>query len=90
MYDAQAIATAFRQKELVKLPANPESVSDPKDHLGKLIDKKYKRKYLHTVHNAEIAQHIRITTLAKAISFAPHPPFASTVKKTLSKGKKSG
>ena len=79
MYDAKAIATAFKQNTLLKLPSNPEDVPDPKGCLGKLIEKKYERNYLHTVHNAEIAKHIRVSQLAKAVSFAPHPLFTARI-----------
>ncbi|MBZ5674180.1 MAG: DUF4276 family protein [Acidobacteriia bacterium] len=83
LYDAQAIADAFKQKELVPLPANPETVQDPKEHLGDLIWKQYRKQYLHTAHNQQIAKRIRVEALNRAGSFGPHPPFIDRVKADL-------
>lgn len=37
LYDARAIAAAFRQRPLPPLPGNPEILRDPKRHLSDLV-----------------------------------------------------
>ena len=88
MYDPEAIATAFKQTKLIKLPANPEGIKDAKEHLGKLIWKHYHKIYLHTAHNEQIAKRVRIASLSKAKSFAPHPLFVAQIKADLKNLKK--
>jgi hypothetical protein len=83
LYDAQAIADAFKQNEPVPLPANPEVVPDPKGHLGELIWRQYRKQYLHTAHNQQIANRIRVDALNRAGSFGPYPPFIERVKADL-------
>jgi hypothetical protein len=43
LYDASAIASAFRERLLPPLPGNPESLQDPKKYLGDLIKKKIRQ-----------------------------------------------
>ena len=83
LYDAGAIAEAFCENQLPRLPGNPESLPDPKKHLRDLVWKKYRKDYLNTVHNALIAHHIDASLLSRSRSFAPHFVFAATVKRML-------
>jgi hypothetical protein len=83
LYDAQAIAEAFKKVDLLTLPANPEMIQDPKEHLGDLIWKQYGKRYLHTAHNEQIAKRVRLESLSRAGSFGPHPPFIERVKADL-------
>jgi hypothetical protein len=83
LYDALAIATAFREKKRPRLPGHPESLSDPKKHLRDLVRKLYRKEYLNTIHNPKIAKHIDVTFLKRSGSFAPHIAFTARVKHTL-------
>lgn len=80
LYDSHAIASAFRERRDPKTPGQPESLSDPKKYLRHLVHKCYRKEYLHTVHNAQIAKHIDTSHLTRSPSFAPHFAFAQTVK----------
>jgi hypothetical protein len=83
LYDAKAIASAFRETKAFKPPGNPEDLEDPKRTLGDLVWNKYRKNYLNTVHNAQIAKHANLSLLKKSKSFAPHPPFVAQVKDRL-------
>ena len=80
MYDARAIAVAMREHSQPRLPANPEALDDPKEELGRIIKKAYGKQYLHTVHNARIAQALDPKRLSRARSFGPHPRFVEAMK----------
>jgi Domain of unknown function (DUF4276) len=80
LYDAAAIAAAFRERGHARLPGNPESISDPKRHLRDLVWKKYRKEYLNTVHNVLIAKRINLKLLRSSQSFAPHVAFATAVR----------
>ncbi|MBZ5668231.1 MAG: DUF4276 family protein [Acidobacteriia bacterium] len=83
LYDGAAIAAAFMENQQPRLPGNPESLLDPKEHLRDLIWRKYGKQYLNTVHNARIGKHIDVRLLSRSASFAPHPLFAATVRRML-------
>lgn len=83
LYDGKAIAAAFNEREEVKLPANPESLLDPKKHLRDLIWRKYRKEYLNTIHNARIAEHIDVSLLGRSASFTPHFAFTTAVRRGL-------
>lgn len=80
LYDAAALAAAFNERRLLSLPANPESVINPKEYLGRLIWAKYRKRYLHTLHNAKIAQYISTSALGSSKSFIPHSEFVERIK----------
>jgi hypothetical protein len=79
LYDPRAIAAAFNQTRLPSLPGNPESLLDPKKHLTDLIWKKYRKIYLNTLHNAQIAKHLNVQLLRRSRSFLPHYRFSGIV-----------
>jgi hypothetical protein len=83
LYDSHAIASAFREKRVPKIPGQPESLDDPKKCLRDLVHKTYGKVYLHTVHNARIAKYIDTSLLTRAQSFAPHFAFTTAVKNML-------
>jgi hypothetical protein len=85
LYDAAAIAAAFREHQLPKVPGNPENLADPKKHLRDLVWRKYKKHYLNTIHNAVIASHIKVALLEKSGSFAPHVVFTKSLKARLNR-----
>lgn len=83
LYDSRAIAAAFHEHALPRLPENPEALMDPKKHLGELVWKRYRKKYLNTVHNAQIAEHIDVALLDGCPSFAPHFGFTRAIRDML-------
>lgn len=83
LYDAAAIAAAFRQHRVVKIPGDPERLQDPKSHLRQLIRTAYGREYLNTVHNVQIAKCLDIQRLKKSQSFSPHFGFTAAVKRMI-------
>jgi Domain of unknown function (DUF4276) len=83
LYDRQAIAKAFKEHRLPKLPGNPESLADPKKHLRDLVRKSYRKEYLNTVHNAQIAKHISAQSLRTSPSFFPHFAFSANIRAAL-------
>lgn len=83
LYDSRAIAAAFNEDAMARLPGDPESLLDPEKHLRDLIWRKYRKDYLNTVHNAQIAKHIDVSLLKRSASFAPHPVFVAKVKELL-------
>jgi len=80
LYDRNAIARAFRENRLPQIPGNPEALMDPKSHLYELIRRTYRKEYLHTVHNAQIAKNVDITLLRRSRSFLPHFAFVTAVR----------
>lgn len=80
LYNAAAIASAFRQHRVAKVPGDPEQLSDPKKHLRRLIRATYGKEYLNTVHNIQIAKHLDVKQLKRSRSFCPHFGFAEAVK----------
>jgi hypothetical protein len=80
LYDGAAIAGAFNERATPRVPGDPETLVDPKRFLHDLIWRSYHKQYLNTVHNALIASRIDLRRLRSSTSFAPHPPFAATVK----------
>jgi Domain of unknown function (DUF4276) len=83
LYDAAAIAAAFRQAQIPRLPGNPEALPDPKKYLRALIRKKYRKEYLNTVHNGAIAKHVDPASLRRCGSFAPQFAFTRDVTTTI-------
>ncbi len=83
LYDGQAIAKTFKGQNMPKLPGNPESILDPKKYLRDLVRKSYRKEYLNTIHNAQIASRIKPQSLRKSQSFLPHFGFSSRVKTML-------
>jgi hypothetical protein len=83
LYDGRAIASAFKEVQQPKLPADPESLLHPKKHLRELVWKKYRKDYLNTVHNTLIANRVDVALLKRSRSFSPHWAFTAAVRKML-------
>lgn len=81
LYDAEAIAKAFRERKNPKLPGNPEELLDPKKYMRDLIWKSYRKEYLNTLHNQLIARHVHVSALSRCDSFQPHITFTKSLKK---------
>jgi hypothetical protein len=79
LYDADAIAKAFKERKKPRLPHDPERLPDAKGFLGKLVDKEYSKQYLNTQHNELIAKHVSISLLRRSQSFAPHLNFVEAL-----------
>lgn len=71
--DPAALKAVFGLKKLPKCPANPENVDDPKEFLRDLIWRTSgkTRRYINTVHNRKIAEHISLAALSKCEAFVP-------------------
>lgn len=83
LYDAAAIASAFRETRQPKLPADPESLKDAKKTLSDLVQKTYRKTYLNTIHNQIIAKHMDVGSLRACKSFSPHRPFVASVRRMI-------
>ena len=75
--DAAALRTVFRMAREPKLPANPESVADPKKKLYSVVWKGSGKRYVNTIHNSSIAAEISIANVKRCRSFQPYPPFVA-------------
>jgi hypothetical protein len=83
LYDPNAIAAVFRRGKFPRLPGDPESLVDPKRHLGELVWRTYRKDYLNTIHNPQIASKIDVARLNGCVSFAPYPGFSEIVRTAL-------
>lgn len=75
LVDPAALKAVFNMPRIPKVSAKPESISDPKEHLGMLVSKHSKTKYLNTAHNKKIARAINKDSLSRCPSFAQFPKF---------------
>lgn len=75
LYDARAIAQAFNEHKIPRVPGNPELINDPKHFLAEIISKFYRKQYINTKHNSKIAGFIDLNKLRKCASFSPLPAF---------------
>ena len=79
--DAKALKNTFKMRKQPKVPAKPETVADPKEHLADLVARHSKTKFLNTVHNKKIANAVGLSALKRCPSFAAYPPFIKPPKK---------
>jgi hypothetical protein len=89
LYDGRAIAAAFRETKHPKLPGNPEALGDPKTYLRDVVWATYRKDYLTTVHNPQIAKNIDLSRLKQSGSFAPYPAFSAAIRDALGRGRSS-
>ncbi len=75
LFDPNAIKEVFGGREDAKITGNPENLSDPKKYLEELVWKKYRKRYLHTIHNEKLADKISLSKLENAHSFGAHKAF---------------
>lgn len=71
--DADALRAAFHLKKRPKCPANPELVADPKRYLEQLVWKASEKtkRYVNTIHDVRIAEHLGIPSVRKCKAFKP-------------------
>lgn len=79
--DATALRNVFSMKKQPKLPARPERIRSPKEHLRALVWKASKKHYVNTIHNRRIASSMLIESLEVCKSFAPYPRFLQDMRK---------
>ena len=73
--DAEAIRQVFNMKKTPKVPANPESVSNPKEKLRDVVWAGAEKKYINTIHNEKIASALELSKINTLKSFRPYPIF---------------
>lgn len=73
--DTEAICTIFNIRKKIKLKTKPELIMRPKEELRDIVWRYGQKRYLHTIHNRKIAQHISIDRLNACKSFIAYPPF---------------
>jgi hypothetical protein len=80
--DANALRGSFNLKKRPKSVANPESIADPKRFLEAMIwsHSEKKKRYVNTIHNVRIAEHIDVSALRKCSAFRPFEKFWADLK----------
>lgn len=75
--DNSAVTQALKLQRPMKAQANPETVSDPKRLLARIVRERSGDRitYLNTVHNRAIATHIQIPNLRRCVSFRQFEEF---------------
>lgn len=67
--DAEAIQHVFSLPKKPKKIVNCESVASPKEHLADLVWLNDKKRYVNTIHNKRISEHISLENLKRCSSF---------------------
>ncbi len=80
MSDSEAIKRVFSLKRAPNLTGNPESIVSPKEKLESLVWRLSgkRRRYINTVHNAEIAKLTAISSLRRCSAFHEFERFVRT------------
>jgi len=75
--DSNALTKTFKIQNNIKDQINnPETIKDPKKHIGELVRKNCNIRYVNSIHNKKIAQEICIDELSrKCRSFKPFQDF---------------
>jgi hypothetical protein len=75
--DPKALKMTFNLQRLPSCPANPERIRRPKEYLRELIWKasNHSKRYVNTIHNDRIAQHVSLPSLRKCRAFLPLQTF---------------
>jgi hypothetical protein len=75
--DPKALKTTFNLQKLPACPGNPGRIRDPKEYLRDLIWKtsNKSKRYVNTIHNTRIAQHVSVSALRKCKAFLPLQAF---------------
>jgi len=71
--DHEAIKKAMKLTGPVNKIANPEALQNPKEHLARLvyIRSDHKKRYINSIHNAQIAAACTATKLNRCSSYVP-------------------
>jgi Domain of unknown function (DUF4276) len=77
--DHQAIFSAMKLVDNLGQIANPESLQNPKEYLGRLIYSRSRKKtrYVNAIHNAKIAALCKSNNLRRCPSYIPFHDFIS-------------
>lgn len=75
--DPLALKQTFGMNRVPNVPAHPETVRDPKEHLRDIVWRYCKKHYINTIHNKRIARETRIDRLSVCCSFLPYPEFVA-------------
>jgi len=67
--DEVAIQKAFTLSKTPKRIADCERVQSPKERIGKIVWQIGKKRYLNTVHNKKIAEHLELDNIRRCKSF---------------------
>lgn len=74
--DSNALRSVFRMRTAPAVPRNPETITNPKEHLAGLVSRNSKTRYVNTIHNRKIAAAIQIELVKdRCPSFARYPQF---------------
>jgi hypothetical protein len=69
------IARAFKEPRAPKVIGIPDQINSPKEYLSKLITRTYDRRYVNTIHNERIAEHIDVSRLLRVRALANYSPW---------------
>lgn len=67
--DRDAIRFAFSLERAPKYINDSESIHSPKEYIAKLVYEIGKKRYLNTVHNKKISEHVTLDNLRRCTSF---------------------
>jgi hypothetical protein len=75
--DPAAVREVFKLKRLPKVPANPETINDPKGRLTGIVwfGSEKSRRYVNAIHNVKIAERVSVGALKRCASFRPLSEF---------------
>jgi hypothetical protein len=76
--DPDAIKRVFNMRKTPKVPKRPETIKNPKEFLGVIVEKGSNAQYINTIHNKKIAAQQDIVTLERCPSFGRYPPFLAS------------
>ena len=68
--DGAAIKSAFSLEKAPKYINNSESIPSPKEYIAKIVYEIGKKRYLNTVHNKKISEHVTLENLRRCASFS--------------------
>lgn len=73
--DPNAISKVFKMQKVPRISKHPETIKNPKEFLGDIVEKGSKSHYVNTVHNQKIAAEQAIETLDRCPSFSRYQEF---------------
>lgn len=74
--DRDAVKSTFSIRNLPKIPADTESIQNPKEFLRDIVTRNSKTRYVNTVHNKVLASAVSVNVVMKKCpSFRPYPEF---------------
>lgn len=79
LVDPEALRSVFSLKKAPKIPKKPEAILRPKEKLRDLIWLSGRKRYVNTIHNRKIAEHIVLDRLQVCTSFTSYPIFVNEI-----------